>query len=314
MVYVVTNKAYSNIRVCIDIANALSGKCLIGRYDALRVYGSIIVNGTLDGYFIYLVKHHRHNKQVWYPVIEGYIYNEYLLNEIRRYYWRLEPYVIAPSIYVKEKLELMGIPVDDVIPHGVRFKPYIGNKDRINLFLYIAGYMKRKFPKYSEPVLKMFGNSLTLVTSSDNPYAKYVRNSIRIIYDHGSLSDEDVLILYRTHRFYLNLSDSEGFGLTPLEALSQGCIPIVLDVKPFNEYCSREYCYMVRPSGEVWYEVFGDLLIEHNKYNPEEYIATVYNALIDEHYGYKKIIGYEVSKNYYFRNIYKKFNEYINRK
>jgi hypothetical protein len=311
MVYIVTNKPYSNIRVCMDIAEALNGKCLIGRYNPYMVRGSVIINGTLDGYFPFLAKHHRHNKQIWYPVIEGFIWNEYLLGKIKRLYWNIQPYVITPSRYVKEKLEYMGIPVDDIIPHGVRFKPYIGNKDRKYLFLYISGYLERKFPPYSEPVLRQFGKSLTLVTSMNNPYKHYAGRVLRIIYDNGNLSDNDILMLYRSHRFYLNLSDSEGFGLTPLEALSQGCLPIVLDTPPFNEYCSNEYCYMVKPSEHIWFEQFGDLLIEHHSYDPNEYISIVYYALNDKHYYKKQRLGIRYAEEMSIYNVYKKFNEYL---
>jgi glycosyltransferase involved in cell wall biosynthesis len=57
--------------------------------------------------------------------------------------------------------------------------------------------------------------------------------------------DEDLLAkLYRRARVFAFLSEYEGFGLTPLEALAAGVAPVLLDTPIAREICGEAACYV----------------------------------------------------------------------
>jgi glycosyltransferase involved in cell wall biosynthesis len=56
--------------------------------------------------------------------------------------------------------------------------------------------------------------------------------------------DDELAGLYRSARAFAFLSEYEGFGLTPLEALSCGVPVIVLDTPVAREVCGPAACYV----------------------------------------------------------------------
>ncbi len=57
--------------------------------------------------------------------------------------------------------------------------------------------------------------------------------------------DEGLLAnLYRRARVFAFLSEYEGFGLTPLEALAAGVVPVLLDTPTAREICGEAACYV----------------------------------------------------------------------
>lgn len=53
---------------------------------------------------------------------------------------------------------------------------------------------------------------------------------------HGFLSKEEMQIFWKNSDIFLNLSDYEGVGLSMLEAMSYGCIPVVTQVAGSKEF------------------------------------------------------------------------------
>lgn len=58
------------------------------------------------------------------------------------------------------------------------------------------------------------------------------------------VSDEELVRLYGSARVFAFLSEYEGFGLTPLEALSCGIPVVVLDTPVARETCGSAACYV----------------------------------------------------------------------
>ncbi|MCX6539183.1 MAG: glycosyltransferase family 1 protein [Acidobacteria bacterium] len=58
------------------------------------------------------------------------------------------------------------------------------------------------------------------------------------------VSDDELVGLYRSARVFAFLSEYEGFGLTPLEALSCGIPVVVLDTPVARETCGAAACYV----------------------------------------------------------------------
>ena len=65
------------------------------------------------------------------------------------------------------------------------------------------------------------------------------------------VSDEELAMLYREASAFAFLSDYEGFGFTPLEALAVGVPPVVLDTEVAREIYGPSAAYVARPDPEL---------------------------------------------------------------
>ena len=65
------------------------------------------------------------------------------------------------------------------------------------------------------------------------------------------VSDEELSMLYREASAFAFLSDYEGFGFTPLEALAVGVPPVVLDTEVAREIYGPSAAYVQRPDPEL---------------------------------------------------------------
>jgi glycosyltransferase involved in cell wall biosynthesis len=61
---------------------------------------------------------------------------------------------------------------------------------------------------------------------------------------HEYVSDEALAALYARARAFAFLSEYEGFGLTPLEALARGIPPVLLDTPSARETCGEAAVYV----------------------------------------------------------------------
>lgn len=66
---------------------------------------------------------------------------------------------------------------------------------------------------------------------------------------HRYVSDAELSALYRSARAFAFLSEYEGLGLTPLEALAAGVPPVLLDTPVARESCAGAALYV--PKGDV---------------------------------------------------------------
>ncbi len=58
-----------------------------------------------------------------------------------------------------------------------------------------------------------------------------------------NVNDVQLSILYREAKALISASKMEGFGLPPLEALANQCIPVVSDIPSFREVCQENAVY-----------------------------------------------------------------------
>jgi len=63
---------------------------------------------------------------------------------------------------------------------------------------------------------------------------------------HAYASDDDLRALYQGARAFAFLSEYEGLGLTPLEALTAGAVPVLLDTPVARESCGDAALYVER--------------------------------------------------------------------
>lgn len=92
-----------------------------------------------------------------------------------------------------------------------------------------------------------FGGEMHLVlVGKEDYFYKKVENKYRhrkdIEFKHG-ISDGELAILYRGASAFISASLMEGFGLPPLEALAQGCVPLLSNIPSFREVCQDNALY-----------------------------------------------------------------------
>lgn len=106
-------------------------------------------------------------------------------------------------------------------------------------------------------------------------------------FSHTKVATDVAQALYKDTNFYLNLSDAEGFGLTVLEAMAFGCIPILPKLPVFRSYLPDYGPIWVELEGSTWLEPWGGwLYIEHYRYRPEDMAEAIRKAKEMSHTDY----------------------------
>ncbi len=216
----------------------------------------------------------------------------------------------VPSNFVRDKLIKYGITNVDVIPHGVDTRLLAMPKpfEERRLFFYIAGYMIRKYPGYALYIYQKYGKDIDIITTPNNPYIKY----FNVISDKAyskNVTDDLIATQYASHRFYLNLSDTEGFGLTPLEACVYGCVPILPRIPVFTELYPSDLPIWVEWTGDTFNEFFHFEYIEHYVWDVEEMRNAIEYAksMSKEEWEDKSQKCMEFAKQFDYRSVYKAF-------
>ncbi len=147
-----------------------------------------------------------------------------------------------------------------VIRHGVTHIQRPAPVPREPLVLFVGSiFNRRHVPELMAAVrqLRPHVRGLRLVVAGENRTrprqnlaAEALRLKITSAVELADFVDEDTLAaLYARARVLVFVSDYEGFGLTPLEALAAGVPPVVADTKVAHETCGDAALY-VRP-GDV---------------------------------------------------------------
>ena len=296
-VYVLSCSPYSVTKVARDIAHANDFTLVNGYYNPYKLHGTGILVCNPDFEARRIVSLTKNLRFILYLVTEGPI-----RTDVR---WVKDHYVVTPSKYAKAKLEGAGVNVDDVIPHGVRFvsQPRTHNN---RVFGYIGGYMRRKYPTYGIEALKRVNINTIVITTPNNPYI----NLFKIVDTRAyTLGDHVINSFYSMISWYLNLSDSEGFGLTPLEACAMG-VPVIAPRLPvFTETLPPNATLWVELTGETWYEPHRFELVEHFVYSTESMVRRLIEAqgMSDARYAALSREAYEWCKQFDYRTVYRRF-------
>jgi len=303
MISILSTYAFSFIKVAETLSKTLKAKYHKGFFTLNQLEDKVIIVGNPDYATYHLAQFIPKNKKlILYLVLEGKFIDSFIKNFLKT------QTIITPSNYAKTKLEEADIHVAGVIPHGITVytQPKTTNNHEM---LYISGYIKRKYPEYGIRALTKAGYRPFVITSIDNPYIKHFRP----IGEAYRLKDEDIHFAYETVSWYLNLSDSEGFGLTPLEAMAHGTVVIAPDIPPLNEYLNNENSLLVKTTGEKWYEPFAWELIEHHKYDENDMANKILKAINmnDNEYSNLSQKAFETAKKYEASKVYQKFLEYF---
>jgi len=310
-VQVVTGPAFSHVKVASYLARAIGADLVKGRFTVRRLKGTVIYVGGLgigERNVLLMLREARDVERVaFYLVCEGRLRN--VPGWLFKY--PKELHVVAPSEYVKGWVEKAGLRVEKVIPHGVE---WFGRPKRFNVGVlgYVAGYLKRKYPSYVFPAVERFKDRFFVITTRSNPYLKYFTPVSLHEYDERKLPDDKLLSFYDMIAFYCNLSDAEGFGLTPLEAMARGTPVIAGRFPPLTEHLP-EFTLWVDVTGETYGEEWGGwLTIIHHKLSVESLLKRMEEALNMPHEKYEELSAkcIEHAMKYDAREVYSAFLEF----
>lgn len=180
--------------------------------------------------------------------------------------------IIVPLVSVeKDLVDTLRVSRDKIIVTNESFDPNIrkGNVSENVLraskdpyFLYVGNAYPHK---NLETLIKGFNliksnTKLLLIGREDYFYKKLKeKNNKDLVFLHD-VSDSDLFYLYNNSIGAVSASLMEGFGLSPLEALGAGTVPVVSNIPSFKEVC-------------------GDLAIYFNPKDPSDIAEKLTQAL-----------------------------------
>ena len=297
--------SYSFFTVCDLLSDVLNGGHCITRYMVSRLPKTVVFVGNpmppieFTAVFEEIKKTGR--KVIPYVAFEGDLYATYFLE------------FIVPSQWLADLARKRDLKVIDVIPHGIELlpiphKPFEESRD----FLYIAGtdVAYRKWPGYLKPFYQQFGKWIDVVTDDKNKYRDY----FHVIGKAYSMPRTELYKLYSRYRFYLNLSDAEGFGLTPLEAASVGTVPILGRFPPFTEIYSDDCAVWIDWRGDVAeQDCCGFEVIHRHVLNVKDVIDAFNRArlMTKDEWLDKSEKCRELARKYDYKKVYSRFLNYV---
>ena len=189
--------------------------------------------------------------------------------------------VVTPTKFVKDMLEYSDIHVDYVVPHGIEVPESYSPVSKKNGFFYRAYYLPRKYPSYGlkalEEYVKRYGSDgidIYLVGPPHFPKDVELWVKFNFMKMKNPILPDELAQLYDTHLFYLNFSDAEGFGLTPLEAMSYGEIVITPYYPAIRDYLPVDCNIAVGIKG-YWLEKLDYEYILHAEYDADNFLKAM---------------------------------------
>lgn len=159
-----------------------------------------------------------------------------------------------------DKVEVIYSGVHQMLPTAPATAPLTSVSDSNPLVLYVGSiFNRRHIPEliqgFAQLLSRLPGARLTLV--GDNRTMPRVDLNAMIAATGGAvanrirvreyITDEELARLYAEASAFAFLSDYEGFGFTPLEALAVGVPPVVLDTEVAREIYGPSAAYVARP-------------------------------------------------------------------
>ena len=221
----------------------------------------------------------------------GYLFTEGKVKREGLKWMRHFSYIIAPSKWVKARIEEVGLHVDEVIPVGIDtklFRPIQMPKfiDVLSIGIWESHFDNRKFMQKVGEVAFPF------------TYHVHTRNTVKY---------EEVPKLYNMSRLYLSLTGCEGFNIPLLEAMACG-LPIVYNNAP----AGNEIVVGVGVNPVRIYETEGLVSFTIHEPNFKKIREEVHKLLKDPKR--RKVLGQKArqrAENYDYRITYKRFLEFI---
>jgi glycosyltransferase involved in cell wall biosynthesis len=290
-------------------------------YDGVFYIGSFM-NIDVARYYRYIWWTGRH---VYYGVTEG----PPILSHFN-YAAARNMTVVVPSQYVKWELEQAGIPVAEVVPHGIDAKAIRSADPKVwrkvfgdkTVVLYVAHRHVRKGFRELIEAWRMTKASrdpnvlLVLHTSrkpdaSENGYMIPEDGNIVVTDNVLKLDRGNLYSLYKAADVYVHGALCEGFGIPVVEAMAAGKPVICMDAGPMNEHVKDKRALVKVERQAVYnYRNFATfrLNIPDLKDYAEKIDAVIYDRSLREELGAKNA---EAAERYDKYAVYSRFSRLL---
>lgn len=146
---------------------------------------------------------------------------------------------------ISKKVELIENGIDNK-----RFKP---GKKKKNTLLYVGRFSKNKrVEKLLETISVLDKNFTLIIAGTDWEHLLWKYKELVSSLGLGKKvvflvdpSDQELKKLYSESEFFVSASQYEGFGLTLVEAMASGCIPIVQKNNGFSKIMTQEEGFLI---------------------------------------------------------------------
>lgn len=282
MVTVIPSLPYSIQKVGKDIAKVNGWNVILPQRngslpdDAYSINDDIMIVGNVDPYLSNVIMIFGRKIKVAYLVAEGEI------NQIPQIagFGMLKSKIVTPSKFSKTFLEHFGFTDIDVIPHYIAIPKY-EEPEKVHtgkdiIYGWLGGTIERKYPNFIGPMLneiKHEGIFVRLLTAGTNPFINLFTEIRTDEYEIQDLSD-----WYRSIDIFWNISGNEGFGITPLEAMSYGKPAILPDMPPFDETIFKPY-EQKYGSYPLKVKTYGYYIWNYGHYHIPIYAWSTYHAM-----------------------------------
>ena len=167
--------------------------------------------------------------------------------------------VVTGTAFSRDEIvRFLGVPSQRVrvIPYGLGMAPAAGLAERRALVLFVGSIFNRRHVPELLAGFKQFARgdpaySLEIVGANRTYPHQDLQAQATSHSDHARVrewvADDELQRLYRQARVFAFLSEYEGFGFTPLEALASGATPLVLDTPVAREVLGPAAVYVARP-------------------------------------------------------------------
>lgn len=147
----------------------------------------------------------------------------------------------------------------ELIENGIDIKRFKPGKKKKNTLLYVGRFSKNKRVEKLLETASILKKDFTLIiagTDWENLLWKYKRlvsslgleKKVVFLIDPD---DEQLKKLYSEAEFFVSASQYEGFGLTLVEAMASGCIPIVQKNNGFSKIITTEEGFLINYDNDL---------------------------------------------------------------
>lgn len=157
----------------------------------------------------------------------------------------------------KNDSKLISCANGKVFGNPIKIGSLDGRKEKKNYAIVVGRDARNKnWPQTSEIIKVLIEkNILEGAYAVGQGLSKYFHDCPEVICDEHA-NDKQLNEYYSRSRFFISLSTYEGFGITLIEAMSYGCIPIVSEIEPYLEQ-NLQGCYIdtKKPFNDIVKEV-----------------------------------------------------------
>lgn len=185
--------------------------------------------------------------------------------------------VVVTSNYIYSELSKLGVNVNqlDYIKVSKDFYNISHNERDIDFVMVVRSASIKRLDMYCDLINLARERSLNfnfLVITPEMSVANAIRAlKVPVLFDPSAALMKDA---YSRSKFFLLLSDHEGFGLPPLEAMGSGCFPICRDCGGINAYMINELSQFVLPAHFKINDILEFCEYNYINYN-ENYFASL---------------------------------------